>query len=199
MALMARVMYFDCFAGAAGDMVLGAFLDAGLPLDALQQALGSLGVGHELKARKCSARTSARRTSSWWRAPATTPIIITRLRARNTTMGTTRIIISTGIRTTTNPTSTITATPGTISRTVMGTARWPTSRSSSASRRCRPLARSGRSSSFAGSAKPRPRSTRCRSTRSTCTRSVPSTRSSTSSARCSRSSGSASTMSSRRR
>jgi uncharacterized protein (TIGR00299 family) protein len=51
-ALMARVMYFDCFAGAAGDMVLGAFLDAGLPLDALQKALGSLGVGHELKARK---------------------------------------------------------------------------------------------------------------------------------------------------
>ena len=45
-------MYFDCFAGAAGDMVLGAFLDAGLPLDALQQALGSLGVGHELKAKK---------------------------------------------------------------------------------------------------------------------------------------------------
>ena len=46
---MARVMYFDCFAGAAGDMVLGALLDAGLPLDALQRALGSLGVGHELK------------------------------------------------------------------------------------------------------------------------------------------------------
>ncbi|HEY7476033.1 MAG TPA: nickel pincer cofactor biosynthesis protein LarC [Vicinamibacterales bacterium] len=49
---MARVMYFDCFAGAAGDMVLGALLDAGLPLDALRQALGSLGVGHELTATK---------------------------------------------------------------------------------------------------------------------------------------------------
>jgi uncharacterized protein (TIGR00299 family) protein len=46
---MARVMYFDCFSGAAGDMVLGALLDAGLPLDALQQALGSLGAGHEIK------------------------------------------------------------------------------------------------------------------------------------------------------
>jgi uncharacterized protein (DUF111 family) len=46
---MARVMYFDCFSGAAGDMVLGAFLDAGLPLDRLQAALGSLGVGHELR------------------------------------------------------------------------------------------------------------------------------------------------------
>ena len=49
---MARVMYFDCFAGAAGDMVLGALLDAGLPLEALTQALGSVGVGHELKAIK---------------------------------------------------------------------------------------------------------------------------------------------------
>ena len=45
---MARVMYFDCFSGAAGDMVLGALLDAGLPLDQLRAALGSLGVGHEL-------------------------------------------------------------------------------------------------------------------------------------------------------
>ena len=31
---MARVLYFDCFSGAAGDMVLGALLDAGLPVDA---------------------------------------------------------------------------------------------------------------------------------------------------------------------
>ena len=46
---MARVMYFDCFSGAAGDMVLGALLDAGLPLDELTAALGSLGAGHELK------------------------------------------------------------------------------------------------------------------------------------------------------
>jgi len=46
---MSRVMYFDCFSGAAGDMVLGALLDAGLPLDALRGALGSLSVGHELR------------------------------------------------------------------------------------------------------------------------------------------------------
>ncbi len=45
---MARVMYFDCFSGAAGDMLLGALLDAGLPLDALRAALGELGVGHDV-------------------------------------------------------------------------------------------------------------------------------------------------------
>jgi uncharacterized protein (TIGR00299 family) protein len=46
---MARVMYFDCFSGAAGDMVLASLLDAGLPVRALQDALGSLGVDHELR------------------------------------------------------------------------------------------------------------------------------------------------------
>jgi uncharacterized protein (TIGR00299 family) protein len=39
-----KVLYFDCFAGAAGDMILGALLDAGLPVDALRAALGSLAV-----------------------------------------------------------------------------------------------------------------------------------------------------------
>lgn len=39
-----KVLYFDCFAGAAGDMILGALLDAGLPFEALQRALGSLAV-----------------------------------------------------------------------------------------------------------------------------------------------------------
>ena len=39
-----RVLYFDCFAGAAGDMIVGALLDAGLPFDELKHALGSLAV-----------------------------------------------------------------------------------------------------------------------------------------------------------
>ena len=39
-----KILYFDCFAGAAGDMILGALLDAGLPFEGLKRALGSLAV-----------------------------------------------------------------------------------------------------------------------------------------------------------
>jgi uncharacterized protein (TIGR00299 family) protein len=39
-----RILYFDCFNGASGDMILGALVDAGLPLDALKAALGSLAI-----------------------------------------------------------------------------------------------------------------------------------------------------------
>jgi uncharacterized protein (TIGR00299 family) protein len=38
------ILYFDCFSGAAGDMILGALLDAGLPLADLRRALGSLAI-----------------------------------------------------------------------------------------------------------------------------------------------------------
>jgi uncharacterized protein (TIGR00299 family) protein len=41
---MSRVLYFDCFSGVSGDMALGAMLDAGLPLEELKGALGSLAV-----------------------------------------------------------------------------------------------------------------------------------------------------------
>jgi pyridinium-3,5-bisthiocarboxylic acid mononucleotide nickel chelatase len=50
---MAKIVYFDCGSGISGDMVLGALLDAGLPLDELRQALGSLAIrGYEVGARK---------------------------------------------------------------------------------------------------------------------------------------------------
>jgi uncharacterized protein (TIGR00299 family) protein len=40
-------LYFDCFSGASGDMILGALLDAGLPLDDLRRALGSLAIDRD--------------------------------------------------------------------------------------------------------------------------------------------------------
>jgi uncharacterized protein (TIGR00299 family) protein len=42
---VSRVLYFDCFSGISGDMALGALIDAGLPLDELKRALGSLALG----------------------------------------------------------------------------------------------------------------------------------------------------------
>ena len=43
---MGKTLYFDCFSGASGDMILGALLDAGVPLEALRGALGSLAIDH---------------------------------------------------------------------------------------------------------------------------------------------------------
>jgi hypothetical protein len=37
-----RVCYFDCFAGAAGDMILGALLDAGVPTSVVEEAVEGL-------------------------------------------------------------------------------------------------------------------------------------------------------------
>ena len=41
---MATIVYLDCFSGASGDMLLGAMLDAGLPIQGLRDAIGSLAV-----------------------------------------------------------------------------------------------------------------------------------------------------------
>ncbi len=50
-----RILYLDCFSGASGDMLLGALLDAGLPMAELRAALGSLAIdGYELKATRVS-------------------------------------------------------------------------------------------------------------------------------------------------
>jgi uncharacterized protein (TIGR00299 family) protein len=38
------ILYFDCFSGAAGDMILGALIDAGMPIAELRRALGSLAI-----------------------------------------------------------------------------------------------------------------------------------------------------------
>jgi pyridinium-3,5-bisthiocarboxylic acid mononucleotide nickel chelatase len=41
-----KIAYYDCFSGAAGDMILGALLDSGLPLEALKAELSKLQVRH---------------------------------------------------------------------------------------------------------------------------------------------------------
>jgi len=39
---MEKILYFDCFSGASGDMVLGALVDVGVPVDGLRAALATL-------------------------------------------------------------------------------------------------------------------------------------------------------------
>jgi len=40
-----RLAYFDCPSGAAGDMILGALVDAGVPFETLERELTGLGLG----------------------------------------------------------------------------------------------------------------------------------------------------------
>lgn len=48
-----RIAYFDCFSGVSGDMILGALLDVGLPVEELRSGLSLLKLqGFELKAAK---------------------------------------------------------------------------------------------------------------------------------------------------
>ncbi len=50
---MPSLAYFDCLAGASGDMILGALVDAGVPLEHLQQTAAALQLpGLELSATK---------------------------------------------------------------------------------------------------------------------------------------------------
>ena len=47
-----RIAYLDCFSGISGDMLLGAMVDAGVPLSVLSDATTALNVGARLEARK---------------------------------------------------------------------------------------------------------------------------------------------------
>jgi uncharacterized protein (TIGR00299 family) protein len=48
-----KLAYFDCFSGVSGDMILGAMLDAGLPLAALRDVLQMLRLpGCDIRARR---------------------------------------------------------------------------------------------------------------------------------------------------
>ncbi|MEN6450898.1 MAG: nickel pincer cofactor biosynthesis protein LarC [Thermoguttaceae bacterium] len=52
---MAKTAYLDCGSGISGDMTLAALIDAGVPLDALNAAIGSLGLP-ELRLRTDEVR-----------------------------------------------------------------------------------------------------------------------------------------------
>ena len=183
------ILYFDCFSGASGDMILGALIDAGVPLEDLRRALGSLAIdpdgsldragdacrhlGHEVPrraARRLPPCITLTTTSGDSRHAHDTSIVtITTVRARSD--GITHVASHAG-------------------------------RDRRADRRFRAVPRregSREGSCLPGSAKPKPRSTASRSTRSTFTKSARSTRSSTSSGPSTRWRRSAPTASWRRR
>jgi len=48
-----RVLFFDCFSGISGDMILGALVDLGVNLDSIRKGLEGLNVkGYAIKSRK---------------------------------------------------------------------------------------------------------------------------------------------------
>jgi len=50
-----RILYIDCFSGIAGDMMLGALLDIGVPKEYLEQQLRTLHIDHwRLLSERCS-------------------------------------------------------------------------------------------------------------------------------------------------
>jgi hypothetical protein len=55
-----KIAYFDCIAGASGDMILGALVDAGLPLETLRERLSALRLADfELRARRVAKNAFA--------------------------------------------------------------------------------------------------------------------------------------------
>ena len=48
-----RVIYFDCFSGISGDMVLGAFVNLGIDLKIIRKGLQTLDIkGYKLTSRQ---------------------------------------------------------------------------------------------------------------------------------------------------
>jgi uncharacterized protein (DUF111 family) len=55
---VSRIIVFDPASGASGDMILGALLDAGAPLSAMQEAVSRLGIAG-VRIRSEAASTGA--------------------------------------------------------------------------------------------------------------------------------------------
>ena len=53
----ARTLHFDAFSGIAGNMVLGALLDAGLSRRALQESLAPLQLDYRLVVRRVDRKS----------------------------------------------------------------------------------------------------------------------------------------------
>ena len=70
------MLYLDCFSGASGDMILGALIDLGLPVDALRSALGSLAIeyGDISAERVMRAGISSAKFQLHDRRPAPAPV-----------------------------------------------------------------------------------------------------------------------------
>ena len=64
-----RVAWFHCFSGVAGDMVLGALLDAGADLDAVRDTVGRLGVDGWALERETVQRAGLQATRAVVHAP----------------------------------------------------------------------------------------------------------------------------------
>ena len=43
-----KALFFDCFSGASGNMLLGALLDLGYPVEKLHETIAALGLGNDL-------------------------------------------------------------------------------------------------------------------------------------------------------
>jgi hypothetical protein len=52
------IAYFDCFSGVAGDMLLGALVDAGLPIETLREQLAKVELlGYRLEVGECTQQS----------------------------------------------------------------------------------------------------------------------------------------------